>query len=268
MDSTGSLAASAAGRQAGARPPASRRWIAFEIALVLGLSLGQSAVYAAVSLLDKLSRAPLGGQTTSMNNPLSERPLFDLTYQMLDIVFALVPVALVFFLFAQAGTNGFRAMGLDFRRPWRDLGWGFGLFAVIGAGTLGVYAAGRALGATTAIVPSALEPYWWTIPVLVLSAVRHGLLEETVAVGYLFDRLRRLAWGPWAVVVASALLRGSYHLYQGFGPFVGNFLMGLVFGWLYLKYRRVMPLVIAHALLDTAGFVGYALIGPAIGLGT
>jgi len=268
MDSTGSLAASAADREGGLRPPATRRWLRIELALILGLSLGQSAVYSVVSLLDKLSRAPLGGQTTSMNNTLSDRPYFDLTYQLLDIVFALVPVALVFFLLAHSGVNGFRAMGFDLRRPWRDLGWGVALFAVIGLGTLGVYAAGRAFGLTTAIVPSALEPYWWTIPLLVLSAVRHGVLEETVVVGYLFDRLRRLGWGPWAIVLASAVLRGSYHLYQGFGPFVGNFLMGLVFGWLYLRYKRVMPLVVAHALLDTAGFVGYALIGPAIGLGT
>jgi hypothetical protein len=28
-----------------------------------------------------------------------------------------------------------------------------------------------------------------------------------------------------------------------------------------------MPLVVAHALLDIAGFVGYALFGSAIGIG-
>jgi uncharacterized protein len=106
------------------------------------------------------------------------------------------------------------------------------------------------------------------VPVLLLSAVRHGILEEVIVVGYLFERLPRLGWGTWQVLLASAVLRGSYHLYQGVGPFIGNFAMGLVFGWVYLKTRRVMPLVIAHALLDAAGFVGFALFGPAIGLGT
>lgn len=255
-------------RQAGTgRPTKDNRRLRAELLIVLGLSLGQSAVYSVVSLVDKLTRAPLAEQTTSMNNSLSARPYFDLTYQLLDIVFALVPVALVFFLFAHAGANGFRRMGFDLRRPWGDLGWGVALFAGIGLGTLAVYSAGRSLGVTTAIVPAALEPYWWTVPVLILSAVRHGVVEEVIVVGYLFDRLRRLGWGVWPVLLASALLRGSYHLYQGLGPFVGNVLMGLVFGWLYLRYKRVMPLVIAHALLDTAGFVGYSLLGPAIGLG-
>lgn len=239
-----------------------------EILIVLGLSLGQSAVYAIVSLIDKLSRGPLGSQTTTLNNSLSNRPYFDLTYQLMDIMFALVPVALVFYLFHLAGRNGFRQLGFDLRRPGKDSWQGVGLFALIGVGTLGVYALGRTLGVTTAIVPAALEPYWWTIPVLLLSAIRHGILEETIMIGYLFDRLRQLGWGTWPIILASAVVRGSYHLYQGFGPFLGNAIMGVIFGWIYTRTGRVMPLVIAHALLDTAGFVGYSLIGSAIGLGT
>ncbi len=62
---------------------------------------------------------------------------------------------------------------------------------------------------------------------------------------------------------AGSLLRGSYHLYQGFGPFAGNLLMGVVSCWIYRRYGRLMPLVIAHALLDIAAFVG----GPALGFG-
>lgn len=239
-----------------------------EILIVLGLSLGQSAVYAILSLSDKLTRGPLSGQTTTMNNALSDRQFFDLAYQLLDIVFSLVPVLLVFYLFRLAGRSGFRALGFDLRRPGRD-GWqGAGLFLAIGVGTLGVYWLGRTLGVTTAIVPEAMSPYGWTIPVLLFSAIRHGILEETIVIGYLFDRLRALGWGTWPIILTSAVLRGSYHLYQGFGPFVGNAIMGVIFGWIYTRTGRVMPLVIAHALLDTAGFVGYSLIGPAIGLGT
>jgi membrane protease YdiL (CAAX protease family) len=47
-------------------------------------------------------------------------------------------------------------------------------------------------------------------------------------------------------------------LYQGFGGFIGNFVMGLLFGYLYQRWGRVMPLVIAHFVLDAAIFVGYA----------
>ncbi|MDN6332708.1 MAG: CPBP family intramembrane metalloprotease domain-containing protein, partial [Micrococcaceae bacterium] len=114
-----------------------------EILIVLGLSLGQSALYAIVSLIDKLSRGPLGSQTTTLNNSLSNRQYFDLTYQLMDIMFALVPVALVFYLFYLAGRNGFRALGFDLRRPGKDSWQGVGLFVLIGGGTLGLYAVGR-----------------------------------------------------------------------------------------------------------------------------
>jgi hypothetical protein len=36
--------------------------------------------------------------------------------------------------------------------------------------------------------------------------------------------------------------------------------MGVVFALAYLRWRRVMPLVVAHTLLDVVSFVGYALL--------
>jgi membrane protease YdiL (CAAX protease family) len=64
--------------------------------------------------------------------------------------------------------------------------------------------------------------------------------------------------------VSSAVVRGSYHLYQGFGGFVGNLVMGLVFGLAYLRSKRVGPLVVAHVILDLVAFIGYALLAPLV----
>ena len=47
------------------------------------------------------------------------------------------------------------------------------------------------------------------------------------------------------------MLRGSYHLYQGFGGFLGNAVMGVLFGYFYQRTRRVLPLAIAHTIVDT-----------------
>ena len=114
---------------------------------------------------------------------------------------------------------------------------------------------------------SALDTHWWTVPVLLLSAFQNGLVEEVIAVGYLHERTRDLGWNRMRFIVASSLLRGSYHLYQGIGPFIGNVVMGVVFAWFYTSPRfrpsgrsRVAPLVIAHTLLDVVAFVGYALV--------
>jgi membrane protease YdiL (CAAX protease family) len=134
---------------------------------------------------------------------------------------------------------------------------GIVLAAIIGAGGIAVYLGARALDLGVTVNPAGLDAHWWTIPVLLLSALRAGLQEELVVIGYLFARLRDLGWGTWQIIVGSALLRGTYHLYQGFGGFVGNVLMGLIFGWLYARWGRVLPFVIAHALIDAAIFVGY-----------
>ena len=255
----------------------SRRRLRIEVWIVLGLSLGQSAVYSVVQLLDKMTRAPLAEGTSTLNRSQSTREYFDLTYQLLDIIFALVPVLLVIYFLtdqrqaavSDGGYSGsaFRKLGFNFARPGRDLLQGLGLAAVIGIPSLGLYAAGRTLGITTAIIPSALDAYWWTVPVLILSAMRHAVVEEVIVVGYLLDRFGKFGWSVPLAIAVSSLLRGSYHLYQGFGPFIGNVVMGVVFAWLYTRTRRVMPLVIAHALLDIVAFVGFSLFGKAAGLG-
>ena len=246
-------------RSATGKPSAGRLWS--EIAIVLGLSLGASAVYSVVSIINRLTREEaLGDQTTSINTPLSPRPIFDLIYQVLGVGFALVPVALVIFLLWDAtrpGLGKLHRLGIDGTRPWRDFGAGVGLAAIIGIPGIGVYLGGRALGLTLNVVPTALDTYWWTIPVLLLAALRAGLVEEVIVIGYLFARLRDLGWSSWNIIIASALLRGTYHLYQGFGSFVGNALMGIVFGWLYVRFGRLLPLVIAHVVLDAAIFIGY-----------
>jgi len=237
------------------------RRLTVEIWIVLGLSLGRSAVYALVDIVARLTAGPpLAQQTATLNASQSPRPYLDLTYQLLSIGFALVPVALALFLLSGQGRSAVRRIGLDAVRPVRDLGIGVGLAAVIGIPGLGLYALGRLLGITVQVQASALNAAWWTIPVLVLAALQNALLEEVVAVAYLMERLRDLRWRTPLILAASALLRGSYHLYQGFGPFIGNAVMGLVFAEYYRRRRRVLPLVVAHMLLDVVAFVGYALV--------
>ena len=73
-------------------------------------------------------------------------------------------------------------------------------------------------------------------------------------------RLRQLGRTENTSLVISAVLRGSYHLYQGFGGFIGNVVLGLVFGRVWQKTNRLWPMVLAHTILDVVSFVGYALL--------
>ncbi len=233
-----------------------------EVLLVLGVSLGQSAVYSLLSIAEKLTRAvPLNQQTTQINTSVTpDRPWLDLSYQLAGIVFPLVPALLALYLLRLSGDR--ERIGFDLSRPWRDAGWGFVIAAGIGIPGIGLYLAARAAGLNTIVAPANLAENWWTVPVLIGLAIMNGVLEEVIIVGFWFTRMRQAGWGVPAVLIVSALIRGSYHLYQGFGGFVGNVAMGLVFGWIYLRAKRVGPLVAAHAILDIAAFVGYALLAP------
>ena len=238
--------------------PLSRRRVGAEILIVLGLSLGASAVYSVVSIINRLTRdIPLGEQTATLNQSMSTRPVFDLIYQLLSIGFDLVPVALVAFILWQQRRPHLAGLGVDLRHPARDVGAGLALAAIIGLPGLLLYLGSRSWGIAVAVQASALDTHWWTVPILVLSALRAGLTEEVVVIGYLFARLPVLGWSRWQIIVGCALLRGTYHLYQGFGAFVGNAAMGLLFGWLFARYGRLVPLIVAHVLIDVAVFVGY-----------
>ena len=233
-----------------------------ELLLVLGLSLGQSAVYSVLSIIEKLTRGQaLNQQTTSMNNSVvPDRPWLDLSYQLAGVVFPLVPALLALYLLQRTANR--HVVGFDLRRPRFDVGWGFALAAGIGIPGLALYVAARAFGLNTNVSPANLAENWWTVPVLVATAAMNAILEEVVIVGFWFVRSRQLGWPLWVVVLGSAVVRGSYHLYQGFGGFVGNLVMGVVFGLAYLRFKRVGPLVVAHFLLDLVAFVGYALLAP------
>lgn len=236
-----------------------RRYI-WEVSLVLAVTVGQSALYSVLTLVRRLlTPVPLSQQQAQVNPSRDAQAVWDIVYQLLGVFFGLALVGLVVYLLWEPGSNALRRIGLDFTRFGGDLGRGILLFLIIGVPGLALYAAGRALGVTVAVVASPLDAAWWTVPLLVLSAIRAGLTEEVIFIAYLFDRLRLLGWNWWAIILSTAALRGAYHAYQGPGAIVGNFVMGVVFGWCYRRWGRVMPLVIAHTLLDVVAFVGYPL---------
>lgn len=232
-----------------------------EFAVVFALSLGASAIYSIVSIIARLTDdTSLSQQTATINRQLSDREWLDFTYQFLGIALGLAPVALVLFLLWEKKSSPFKAIGLNFVQPGLDLWRGTWLAAVIGIPGLGLYLISRQLGISAEVIPAALEEYWWTVPMLLFAAVRASLLEEVIVVGYLFNRLSLLGISGRTQILISASLRASYHLYQGFGGFIGNLVMGLLFGYLYQRWGRVMPLVVAHFVLDAAIFVGYAAL--------
>jgi membrane protease YdiL (CAAX protease family) len=218
-----------------------------ELLIVLSLSLLASAVFAIISL----STAPVSGVVVAAAD---QSPVF--ARQLAGFVFGLAPVWLVIYLVRRNG-EGLGAIGLDWDRPRNDIALGIALFAVIGLVGLGLYLGAVALDVNRFVIPAPPSGHWWTVPVVFLNAAEAAVLEEVIVVGYLITRLRQLRWTPVAAIAASSVLRASYHLYQGWGGFLGNLAMGLLFAAVFVRTRRTWPLVIAHFLLDVAAALGF-----------
>lgn len=236
------------GRRAVTPPaPSDPRTLTEEVVIVLMLSLLASAVYAVLSLLE----APLAGTIVASANQSTQ-----LARQFAGFVFGLAPVFLVAHLVRRSG-EGLAGIGLAPDHPRADATTGLALFAVVGLAGFGLYLGAVELGVNRFVVPAPPLGHWWTVPVLLLTALEAALVEEVIVLGYLVTRLRQLSWSPVAAVAGSSILRGSYHLYQGWGGFLGNLAMGVLFAALFLRWRRTWPFVIAHFLLDVAAGIGY-----------
>jgi membrane protease YdiL (CAAX protease family) len=228
-------------------PPLPRRTLAEELLIVLSLTVLASAISSILTLFE----APISGVRVVS---VSQSP--SVLRQFLGIAFGLAPVWLVAYL-VRRSDGGTSSIGLRWDRPRDDLARGFALFVLIGIGGILVYLAAVALDVNRFVIPVPPLGHWWTVPVLVARAVEAGLLEEIVVVAYLVTRLRQVGVSEPAAIGASALLRASYHLYQGWGGFLGNLAMGLIFAFVFSRTRRAWPLVIAHVLLDVAAGIGF-----------
>ena len=247
-------------RETSLRPPPP--WlIRWEIFAVFAVSLGASAVNAILNLIGSLLRKKsLASQQALLVGSLAPyNHWLDLALQVVSVAENLAPVLLVLYLMARSGERP-AVIGFDASQPAKDSIRGAVLAAVIGGSGLALYLAAFRLGGSLNVVPENLPPVWWRIPVLLLDALQNGVLEEILVIGYLLLRLEQLGWQPAGAIACSALLRGTYHLYQGLGGFLGNAAMGVIFALLYRRWGRVMPLIIAHFLMDAGAFVGYAAL--------
>lgn len=242
-------------------PEPARRLLIYELIVVFAVSLGASALRAIVSLIGSLTKpGALSAQHVVMNGSQAPgRPTYDLILQLVSILTGAAPAFLALYMLARNGERP-SSIGIDATQPGRDLLRGAGLAAFIGGCGLGLYYLAFRAGMSLNIVAAGLPAVWWRIPVLILSALQDGVLEEVLVVGYLISRLRLLGVAPASAIAISAVLRGSYHLFQGFGPFFGNAIMGVIFGYLFLRWQRTNPMIIAHTLINSVAFVGYALL--------
>uniref|UniRef100_UPI0038991832 CPBP family intramembrane glutamic endopeptidase n=1 Tax=Lentzea atacamensis TaxID=531938 RepID=UPI0038991832 len=241
-------------------PTDEKRGYQLELLIVFSMTLGLSGLRSLVRLIDSLLQpTPLNQQSVAINVPQARADLLDLVAQLLGVLQLAAWGGIGLYLLWRTGIK-LRVIGLDGTRKLADSLGALGLAAIIGIPGLAFYFAAWALGLNLAVQPSTLDNAWWMSLALILAAAGNAWAEEVLVVGYLITRLQQLGLRQWTALFAAAVLRGSYHLYQGFGGFVGNLVMGLVFGFYWQRTRRLWPLVIAHTILDVVAFVGYTML--------
>ncbi len=234
------------------------RTVRIELTLVLAVTFGLSAVTAILELTDSVLRN-LSAQKIPLNPKRSYFDVIDLGLNLAVVAQLVAWGGLGVYLLWRSGLRP-ADFGLG-RFRWRlDLLGGLALAAAIGLPGLALYVAARRFGLNASVIPSSLRDTWWRLPMLVIAAFANGWAEEVIVVGYLLTRLRELRITSGRALGCSSALRGAYHLYQGFGAGLGNVVMGLVFGHVWQRGGRLWPLVLAHGLIDSVAFVGYALL--------
>src|SRR4029453_1854999 len=103
-----------------------RRRLGLEVVIVLGLTLGQSAVYSLLRIIERLTRnVPLNQQTSTLNQSVTPHPPWlGLPYQLVNIGLGFMPVLLALYLLNQTNRPAGAAIGLDRTRIGFDLRFG------------------------------------------------------------------------------------------------------------------------------------------------
>lgn len=245
--------------------PRTRDRFGLELLAVLGVSFGLDGLSSLLNFISDQVKINHGfGFSNVATGPI--KPASTLAYQWLDILDQLVsilsgvaPAFLAIVLLMRS--PGGRGLGIGLHRlRSREVWQGAGFAALIGIPGLGLVYIARKLGANAQIVVTNFPDVWYRVPILLLEAFQQGIAEEVVVAAFFLTRLRQLGWTNQRALAAEAVLRGSYHLYQGYGGFLGNAVMGLIFGWWFQRTRRVWPLIIAHSVIDAVSFIGYAYL--------
>jgi len=104
---------------------------------------------------------------------------------------------------------------------------------------------------TTKHVRFGLEANWISISLIIII---NSIFEEFILIGYFFKRLEK--FHPAIVIGLSVLIRQLYHTYQGWISIIMILPTGLVFGYYYIKYKKLWPVIIAHGFSNLFVFLG------------
>lgn len=189
-----------------------------------------------------------------------------------------VTIVLVIWLIRREGLRLADLITWQKESIWREGLLGLGLTIVLYAALLlgGLLGAFLAFGseafafdasAMVNLTRAELPPLWYYLWGLIVLPITVAIAEELAYRGYAQPRLEALTNSNWTAVFIVAFGFGIQHIafsltdwQSALARFIGTFIAGIVFGTIYLRQRRLLPLIIAHWLIDVFGLGFFPLM--------
>ena len=198
---------------------------------MIGIGFGLAIVANAVGIVRQVSAHPV----TSTHNNIGLTNSGIVT----AVVFQLCALGIILWI---GRIRGWSLKNFGLRPSWRLTAAGVLLFFAFGL-------VGRVIRLLTSLFHGSVDFHrdnQLTFPFVLLITAINPLFEESLECGYPFYVLQ--SRGMWLTVLATALFRGFLHSTMGLSGFVFMFAMGLLFGFVYWRWRQLWPLIVAHAL--------------------
>jgi membrane protease YdiL (CAAX protease family) len=167
---------------------------------------------------------------------------------LITIVLTWSPVLVLAFILSRNG-EGPLTIGLGRPRA-TDLSWGLLLWVASHVLVLILAVVVSGLGSNDVEFLPRGVPLWFLIVQSLVVAVTAGVTEEVMVRGYTMTRLEQLRAPGWVIVFAPTAIWSLLHAYQGIGPVVVIFGLGLLWAYWFWRTRRLWALLVAHVLYD------------------
>jgi membrane protease YdiL (CAAX protease family) len=91
--------------------------------------------------------------------------------------------------------------------------------------------------------------------ILVFSQLSTAYLEESFFRFYLLSKQKEMGIGPHRAILVSTLLFASCHIYEGPWGILNAVLSGIVLAFIFLRYRSLHGIALAHALYNILVYI-------------
>jgi len=194
--------------------------------------------------------------------PPTPDPVAEITY-VRSILVELAPLAVLLYVLRQQN-RGLSDIGFGFR--WRDVSASI-LLALAGIISFYVTRRGFILIFTYLTGEFPVDAYYVppaaaTSPSRLLFAAflcMNAIFDETLVRGLLITDVMALTNRAWVAFALSVGLQTTYHLYQGVISALAVSTIFVIFSLYFMRSRRLLPLILAHFLIDLFTFFTFFL---------